>query len=275
MRGQNAVIKFYRSTGQLKWILGPPANWGPEFQQYLLTPVGSPFEWQYGQHAPLITPQGTLMVYDDGNYRASPFDPPVADANNFSRAVEYDINQETMEVSQVWDYGRNVAEPLYTDRVGNADWLPQTRNVLVTFGYVAYDNGARPSPIAPGASMVRIKEVTHGPVPEVVFDLAYFDYGNADNTYQGYTVYRSHRISDLYAHPPQPVADLMISFENGIPRLLFSADETRTYTIEASTDLVNWQDIGTASQSALPGSFEFDEEGSDEFDIRYYRVLSQ
>ena len=77
MRMQNAVIKFSRATGQLRWILGPPANWGPAWQPYLLKPVGTPFVWQYAQHAPIITAQGTLMLFDNGNYRASPFDPPV------------------------------------------------------------------------------------------------------------------------------------------------------------------------------------------------------
>src|SRR4029077_15803913 len=32
LRHQNAVIKFARSTGELKWILGPHENWGPAFQ---------------------------------------------------------------------------------------------------------------------------------------------------------------------------------------------------------------------------------------------------
>lgn len=60
MRNQDAIIKFSRA-GQLKWILGPHENWGPEWQPYLLTPVGTPFEWNYAQHAPTLTPQGTLF----------------------------------------------------------------------------------------------------------------------------------------------------------------------------------------------------------------------
>src|SRR5664280_2452214 len=70
---QNAVVKFSRATGQLRWILGPPANWGAAWQPYLLKPVGTPFVWQYGQHAPVLTPQGTLLMFDNGNFRASPF----------------------------------------------------------------------------------------------------------------------------------------------------------------------------------------------------------
>ncbi len=65
-RHLNTVLKFTR-TGQLKWILGPHANWDPEYQPFLLTPVGNPFEWQYGQHAPMLTPQGTLLLFDNGN----------------------------------------------------------------------------------------------------------------------------------------------------------------------------------------------------------------
>jgi hypothetical protein len=48
LRNQNAVFKFSRATGQEKWILGSPANWGTNWQPYLLTPVGTPFEWNYG-----------------------------------------------------------------------------------------------------------------------------------------------------------------------------------------------------------------------------------
>lgn len=83
-----------------------------------------------------------------------------------------------MEVAQVWEYGSQSADRLYTDSVGDADWLPQSRNVLITFGNIAYENGAHPSPLSANAAMARIKEVTHDPVPEVVFDLAVFDYSN-------------------------------------------------------------------------------------------------
>jgi arylsulfate sulfotransferase len=211
MRHQNAVIKFSRATGQLEWILGPPANWGPEWQKYLLTPVGTPFEWQYGQHSPIITPQGTLMLYDDGNFRASPFDPGVPDANNYSRAVEYDIDQKNMKITQVWDYGRTNAGRLYTDKVGNAEPLPKTRNVLIDFGSVKYVNGTPPSPYGPNATIARIQEVTYGSNPQVVFDVALSEYDNLLTSFRDCFVYRSHRIPDLYPvlTPTRAVADLI------------------------------------------------------------------
>jgi hypothetical protein len=69
----------------------------------LLKPVGTPFVWNYAQHAPEITPRRTLLLYDDGNMRANPVSPPLADKDNFSRAVEYNITETNMAISQAWD----------------------------------------------------------------------------------------------------------------------------------------------------------------------------
>jgi arylsulfate sulfotransferase len=138
LRNQNAVVKFSR-TGQLKWILGPPANWqtnfqGTNLQQYLLTPVGTPFEWNYAEHSLTLTPQGTLLTYDNGNFRVSPFDPPVLYQSNYSRGVEFSINETNMEVSQVWDSTQAGGDRLFTPIFGKTQWLPQTRDLLVTYG---------------------------------------------------------------------------------------------------------------------------------------------
>jgi arylsulfate sulfotransferase len=205
LRNQDAVIKFSRS-GQIKWILGPHDNWGSQWQRYLLKPVGTPFEWNYAQHAPVLTPQGTLLLFDNGNCRAEPFDPPLADNANHSRAVEFRIDEANMQVSQVWEFADTNKDRLYAGTLGNASWLPQTSNVLVTFGCVSYENGAHPYPIAPNASIARIKEVTHEVNPSVVFDLELSNPNNTDSKSQGYEVYRSYRIPDLYGHPTNPVA---------------------------------------------------------------------
>jgi arylsulfate sulfotransferase len=277
MRDQNAVIKFSRATGQLHWILGPPEGWGPQWQPYLLTPVGSPFAWQYGQRAPILTAQGTLILYDDGNFRASPFNPPVADSNNFSRAVEYKINEQTMEVSQVWDYGRtNVAQRLYTGFEGNADPLPKTGNVLIGFPAVSYVNGVPPSSYGASAVMARITEVTHDAVPQIVFDLAITMYDKTNLPYLDCTIYRCHRIPDLYAHAALPIANLSVTIQGGVPLLEFSADDTRAYLIEASANLIDWERIGTPVEDPeSPGDFQFPDGAASAFPARYYRVVTQ
>jgi len=275
LRNQNAVFKFSRATGQLKWILGPHANWGTNFQQYLLEPVGTPFQWNYGQHAPEITPQGTLLLYNNGDKQASPFDPPVADQDNHSGAVEYRIDETNRTVSQVWASSPANEDRLYTPIVGDADWLPQRGNVLVTYGYVLYVNGVYPSTNAPGATMVRIKEYTHDPVPEVVFDLSFFDDNNKSADYYGYFCYRSDRISDLYSHPANPVSGLVLNQQNQKLVLEFSADPTHSYRIQASTDLKTWTELGAPVQEGSSGDFDFEDVNADQLGSHFYRVVTQ
>ncbi|EEF58996.1 aryl-sulfate sulfotransferase [Pedosphaera parvula] len=273
LRHQNAVVKFSRATGQLKWILGTHDNWGPEFQPYLLTPVGEPFEWQYGQHATKITPQGTLLLFDDGNFRGSPFaTPPLPDSQNYSRAVEYQIDEERMEVSQVWEYGASPATPIYSVSRGDTEWMNQSGNVLITYADTAYVNNLPCSQYSTNAHMARIQEVTHDAVPEVVFDFAVFDYGNTSSTYKGYACYRANRIRDLY--PTKPVTDLSVQYVNSQAQLRFSGDEARLYYISTSTDLVNWTTLGTANSDG-EGNFTYLHEQSPDDPFHYYRVLTQ
>jgi hypothetical protein len=106
-----------------------------------------------------------------------------------------------------------------------------------------------------------------------VFDLAAFDYSNTNPMYRGTFAYRSHRIPDLYSHLPQPVTDLAVQFTNGNPTLQFSGDQTRSYSIQASSDLAQWTDIGTASFTGS-GSFSFTDPASIEVPVRFYRVVT-
>jgi hypothetical protein len=216
-------------------------------------------------------------MHDNGNYRASPFDPSVSAANDYSRAVEYRINEETMEVSQVWDHGRtNAAGRLYTDHEGNAEPLPITGNVLNDFAAVSYLNGAPPSIFGATATMCRITEVTHEAVPEIVFDLAISMYANTNTPYKDCSIYRSHRIPDLYAHPALPVANLSVTVEDGSPLLEFSADDTRTYRVEASADLVTWKELGVAVEDEQDkGEFSFQDDESGDSPAQYYRVVTE
>ena len=274
LRNQNAVFKLSRSTGQLKWILGAHENWGPNLLPYLLTPSGTPFEWNYGQHAPELTPQHTLLLYDDGNFRANPFNPPVLDQNNYSRAVEYNIDETNLAVSQVWDSTPVAGDRLFTPAVGDADWLPKTGNILVTYGLISYVNGAHPSTLATNATTARIRELTHDPVPQLVFELSFSDTTVTNASYMGYLCYRSYRIPDLYPHPARPVTDLAVNLVAGSPRLQFSGDPALTYTVEGSANLAEWTSIGTANPGTEPGTFVLQDTLAPGAAARFYRVLT-
>lgn len=131
-------------------------------------------------------------------------------------------------------------------------------------------NGASPSAANTNATMVRIREYTHAAIPEVVFNVSFFDAGNNLSSYLGYLCYRSIRVPDFYAHLVLPVPDLALSASSGGALLQFSGDPFRTYTVEASTDLTNWQTIATPVVSAS-GSCQFHDTtpGST---ARFYRI---
>lgn len=199
LRHQDAIVKFSRDSGELRWILGPHANW-EGFEQYLLRPVGEDFYWPYHTHAPMLTREGNLLLFDNSNYQASPFtgESVLPPDENFSRAVEFSIDETTMTVQQVWEHGfRQSGERLYSSFVGDADELPQSDNVLITFGGLCMIDGLPSEASRTCRSSARIIEVdrqTH----EEVFDLQITD-PRPDTA--GYLVYRSERLASLHADP--------------------------------------------------------------------------
>lgn len=189
LRHQDAIVKFSRQTGDLIWILSPHENWAPEFHQYLLTPVGGPFAWSYHQHAPQVLPNGDIILYDNGNWRASPFDgvEPILALGNLSRAVIYRVDENNMTISQVWEYTH---EDIFTPFIGDADYL-ENGNVLTTFGGITeLEDGTPTYSITEGVLSARLIEVT--PDKEVVFDL--YIRGETPEVGGGYLVYRAEKI---------------------------------------------------------------------------------
>ena len=66
-RHQDAVINIDYDTLKLNWIIGDPTNWSKEYQKYFFKPLGDDFEWQWSQHAAMITPEGYVFILDNGN----------------------------------------------------------------------------------------------------------------------------------------------------------------------------------------------------------------
>ncbi len=229
---QDVILKIDRQSGDLVWLLGTPTHWTEPWSSLRLTAVGE-LEWPYFQHGPSYTGDGTLVMFDNGHYRASAFEPKMSIEDSYSRAVEYSIDEETMEVSEVWHYGESGDERFYSGFLGDVDWLPVTGNLLVTDGARVTDaegrsvepapppagmgggprgamGGAPPGgprgapaggpPGGPGAfgdpgimRWARIVEVTHTLPAEKVFELILQDEPPA-----GQAVYRAKHLDSLY-----------------------------------------------------------------------------
>ena len=196
LRHQEAVISFSRESGELNWILGTHDGWGERWKQYLLEPEGE-FQWQFHQHAARPTASGSLILFDNGNYRAFPQRPKSTVDESFSRVVEYMINAESKTVYQTWSYGGIEGEFFYSPFISEADQLPSTGNILITDGGRIRDEMGRPSErILGDHHWGRIVEVTHSDQPEKVFEITIDSQENDKST--GWAVYRSDRLPSLY-----------------------------------------------------------------------------
>jgi arylsulfate sulfotransferase len=192
LRNQDAILKLAYPSGRLIWILGTHSGWKPRFQQYLLTPAGdSDFEWPFHQHSPTLLPNNHLLLFDNGNHRATPFvTKPQAPENSYSRAVQYAIDEETRRIMQVWQFGGRGTPPserIFSPFSGDADRLPETNNVLITFACPEYIGGKHQQWNRP-----QIVEVSHRGERLFVMQAAYED---ADAS-----IYRTAIIKSIY--PP-------------------------------------------------------------------------
>lgn len=134
LRHQDALIKVDRASGRIKWILGEPEGWG-RLSDRLLKPVNLA-RWPYHGHNPRVTPEGTLMFFDNGTWGARPPKAPVPPHRNFSRAVEYRVDEERMTVEEVWASARTFSETApHSPDMGDAHKLPRTGNRLAIWAH--------------------------------------------------------------------------------------------------------------------------------------------
>ena len=187
---QDAVIKVSMDTGELAWILGNHDNWREPWSDKLLTPVGA-VEWSYKHHAITHTENGTYLLFDNGAARSSPYDDRMALADSYSRAVEYAVNEQTMEVSQPWVYGPN-QEQFYARYLGDVDWHEQSNTILINVGGAETNSEGVNVPPAGARRWAQIMEVTHTVQPEKVWEL------RLQQPDTGWSIYRAERIADLY-----------------------------------------------------------------------------
>ncbi|MEE8094264.1 MAG: aryl-sulfate sulfotransferase [Gammaproteobacteria bacterium] len=192
LRHQDVLAKVSLATSELIWLLGTPANWKEPWSAKLLKPVGE-VEWSYHQHGPSFTGSGSIVMFDNGVPRVSPYEAQPAVEDLYSRAVEYAVDEEAMEVSQPWSYGGPGEDAFYSRYLSDVDWLPITGNILVTDGSRETGPDGRTSTAADRKLWARIIELTHTDPAETVFEVILEE----DPEY-GVHIYRAKRLPSLY-----------------------------------------------------------------------------
>lgn len=196
---QSMVICIDKDTQQIRWILGPHEDYdgsSAHLKQYLLTPIGEDFEWQWCQHQPVILPDQDhdartldILLLDNGQSKSTRRETAVDATQNYSRAVQYRIDPEAMSVQQIWEYGKARGVECYSTFLGDANYAPTTGNRLITFGGQLSINGVRTDAIVDGvlgeiATRSRVVEVSE--CGAVVFEVSVLEdpYTNSGETYQ-------------------------------------------------------------------------------------------
>ena len=140
-RHQDAVINIDYSDGSLNWIIGDPTNWSKEYQKYFFTPIGDgEFEWQWSQHAAMITPEGYVFILDNGNNKSKIEEEYVDASNSYTRGVMYKINTDDMTIEQVFEYGKVRGSEFYSPYISDVDYIDKN-HYIVHSGGIVYVNG--------------------------------------------------------------------------------------------------------------------------------------
>lgn len=155
-RHQDAVINIDYDTEKLNWIIGDPTNWSEEYQKYFFKPVGDDFEWQWSQHAAMITPEGYVFIFDNGNNKSKNEDEYVDAEDSYSRGVMYKIDTEKMTIEQVWEYGKERGSEFYSPYISDVDYLDKNHYIVHSGGIVYVDgkNSNQPAGISGADKLV-------------------------------------------------------------------------------------------------------------------------
>ena len=158
-RHQDAVINIDYTTGKLNWIIGDPTNWSSEYQKYFFTPVGEDFEWQWSQHAAMITPEGYVFIFDNGNNKSKDSSKYVDATNSYSRGVMYKIDTDKMTIEQVYEYGKERGSSFYSPYISDVDYL-EKNHYLIHSGGIVYVDGKNSNQPAGFSSNTTLKSDT-------------------------------------------------------------------------------------------------------------------
>ena len=158
-RHQDAVINIDYTSGKLNWIIGDSTNWSTEYQKYFFTPVGKDFEWQWSQHAAMITPEGYVFIFDNGNNKSKDSSKYVEATNGYSRGVMYKIDTDKMTIEQVYEYGKERGSSFYSPYISDVDYLSKN-HYLIHSGGIVYVDGKNSNQPAGFSSNTTLKSDT-------------------------------------------------------------------------------------------------------------------
>ena len=170
-RHQDAVINISYETGNLNWIIGDSTNWSSEYQKYFFKPVGDNFEWQWSQHAAMITPEGYVFLFDNGNNKSKIKENYVSAENSYSRGVMYKIDTNNMTIEQIYEYGKERGSEFYSPYISDVDYLDENHYIIHSGGIVYVDGKNSNQPAGLGGADKLVSDTVEILNDEIIFEI--------------------------------------------------------------------------------------------------------
>ncbi len=170
-RHQDAVINIDYESGELNWIIGDSTNWSEEYQKYFFTPIGDDFEWQWSQHAAMITPEGYVFILDNGNNKSKVKEEYVSAEDSYTRGVMYKIDTDEMTIEQVWEYGKERGSEFYSPYISDVDYIEKDHYIVHSGGIVYKDGKVQNQPAGLGGADELVSDTVELLNDEVIFEI--------------------------------------------------------------------------------------------------------
>lgn len=176
----DAIVNVDFDTGKLNWILGDPTGWPEDKKKYFFTPVGENFEWQFAQHAVVITPSGDVMCFDNGTLRSKIKEKFLKNADNYSRAVRYKIDTDKMTIEQVWQFRLGAGQ--FSQHISNVEYYGEGRYLVHSGGIQFYDGAVSEKLLSATSTdpLARRESITY----EIVNDDIMLELRTCSNSYR-------------------------------------------------------------------------------------------
>ncbi|MDD3251402.1 MAG: aryl-sulfate sulfotransferase [Lachnospiraceae bacterium] len=136
----DAMVNIDYETGKLNWIIGDPEGWDEEYLPYMFKPEGDEFDWQYEQHACVITPDGDVMCFDNHHYGSKNKETYKKAKDSYSRGVRFRINTKDKTIRQIWQYGKEQGAEFFSPYICNVEYYNEG-HYMVHSGGISYMNG--------------------------------------------------------------------------------------------------------------------------------------
>ncbi len=137
-RDLDTLFCIDRASGDVLWRLGAGGD-------FAIEPADAEDPWFRYAHAPTVTPDDRVLLYDNGHWEERPA----------SRVMEYQLDRESMTARVIWEYPGAIADDdWYTWIFGDADRLDHGNTLIDAGSLVSWDDQSRLFEVTEDGEMV-------------------------------------------------------------------------------------------------------------------------